>query len=129
MREDPSTPQSPAVLPGQVWVIEHDSDAALSSVNRDALTSANVVLYDRALAPLLAEILPLGGYAEPLSFTGATCARRALDLAAQGWSVVQLVTANSGQPARCHAVAPLRTVPTVARSGLASAFTANGLAG
>ena len=56
MREDPSTRQSPAVLPGQVWVIEHDSDAALSSVDRDALTSANVVLYDRALAPLLAII-------------------------------------------------------------------------
>ena len=129
MHGDPSTRQSPAVLPGQVWLIEHDPHAALSAPDRDALTSADVVLYDRALAPLVAELLPLGGYAEPLPFMGATPTRRSLDLAAQGWSVVQLVTASSGRCARLHAVESPAAGAATASSADAHAFTANGLAG
>src|SRR5262249_25793941 len=104
MREEPSGRRSPILLPGQIWLIEHDPDGALPAPDRDALTSADVVMYDRGLAPLVAELLPLGGYAEPLSFMGATPTRRSLDLAAQGWSVVQLVTASFGRCARLHAV-------------------------
>jgi len=129
MHGDPSTRQSPAVLPGQVWLIEHDPHAALSAPDRDALTSADVVLYDRALAPLVAELLPLGAYAEPLSFTGATLTRRAADLAAQGWGVVQLVTASSGRRACLHAVESCTTGAARVSSAYAHAFTANGLAG
>ena len=115
--------------PGQVCVIEHDPDGALSAPERDALTSADVVLYDRVLAPLVAELLPLGGYAEPLSFTGTTLTGRAADLAAQGWSVVQLVSASSGRRARLHAVESPRTGAAAASSAPSYAFTANGLAG
>ena len=39
----------------------------LAPLDRDAVASANVMLYDRALGVLVAEILPLGTYAEPLS--------------------------------------------------------------
>ena len=129
MREDPSRRRLPAVLPGQICLIEHDADATLPAPDRDAVTSADVVLYDRAFTPLVAELLPLGGYAEPLPFTGVMLTRRALDLAAQGWSVVQLIPASSGRRARLHAVEAPLTGAAEARSVSAYAFTANGLAG
>jgi hypothetical protein len=104
-----------AVEPGQIWLIEQVAGAAICPFDRDALTSANVVVYDRALASLVARTLPLGGYAEPLSHDvraeGSAVSRRALDFAAAGWSVAQLVEARPG----CHerlrgAVAALRPV-------------------
>lgn len=129
MRDDRATPPSLNVLPGQVWLIEHDPDSALPALDRDALAQANVVLYDRALAPLVAEMLPLGSYAEPLPFGDATPSPRALDLAAEGWSVVQLVAARASRRAHLHSVPP-RIAGAAARSHVrADAFTANGLAG
>lgn len=87
----------PGIEPGQIWLIEHDPGGALCALDRDALTSANVVIYDRALAPLVAELLPIHSYAEPLAQEHhADCgiSRRALGFAATGWSVVQLVSAR-----------------------------------
>src|SRR5260370_29551085 len=113
MHEDQHSNGVGAVEPGQIWVIEQISDAAICPLDRDALTSANVVVYDRALAPLVAQILPLGGYAEPLSrdarTAGSAISPRALEFAADGWSVVQLVEAHAGGRKRLQAaVAALR---------------------
>ena len=65
-----SARQPQTVEPGQIWLVEQDPAWPLSAVDRDALTSANVMIYDRALAPLVAQVLPIGGYAEPLPATG-----------------------------------------------------------
>src|SRR6267378_806939 len=70
MREDRPLPLT-SVDPGQIWLIEHDPSAALAALDRAVLTRANVVLYDRALAALVAQALPIGAYAEPLPATSA----------------------------------------------------------
>src|SRR5260370_4468703 len=94
---DQESPPLPTLRPSQLWVIEQAQATALSELDRDALTSANVVIYDRALASMVADVLPLGGYAEPLSFScqaaGRALSPRALQSAAEGWSVLQLVEA------------------------------------
>ena len=56
-----------------------------------ALTTANLVIYDRPLAKTLATILPLGGYAEPAASIDQSQDRpleRCLSFAQDGWSVV-----------------------------------------
>ena len=88
-----------APRPGQIWLIEHDPGSPLCEVDRDALTQANVVIYDRALDALVSHILPPGAYAEAAPAgreTGPALTARAIDLAAEGWSVVQLVEARPG---------------------------------
>src|SRR3989440_6651422 len=110
MRENRPSPHLPSVDPGQIWLIEHDSATALGALDRAVLTHANVVLYDRALAPLVAQVLPIGAYAEPLSAAtvaaGPAVTPRALDFAAEGWSVVQLVAAGPVWRARVAALPP-----------------------
>ena len=90
MRENRPLPLT-SVDPGQIWLIEHDPSAALAALDRAVLTRANVVLYDRALASLVAQVLPIGAYAEPLSAptmaAGPAITPRAFDFAAEGWSV------------------------------------------
>src|SRR5262245_1427281 len=66
MRDYRSTGQPSTVHPGQIWLIEQDPARPLSLADRDALRNANVVIYDRALEPLVAQVLPIGRYAEPL---------------------------------------------------------------
>jgi hypothetical protein len=114
MRDGPSVPQTsvpqlPNIRPGQIWVIEHDPGAPLCRLDSAAIGQANVVLYDRALAPLIAQVLPVGAYAEPLSgmapAAGPAIVPRALDFASEGWSVVQLVSATPAWRARL-AMAP-----------------------
>ena len=114
MRDSPSVPQTPVpqlanILPGQIWVIEHDPAEPLCRLDSAAIGQANVVLYDRALAPLIAQVLQVGAYAEPLSgmapAAGPAIVPRALDFASEGWSVVQLVSATPAWRARL-AIAP-----------------------
>ena len=103
----------PTIGPGQIWVIEQASPAALTALHRDALDRANVVLYDRALAPLVARVLPIGTYAEPLpadetagdGAANSAISPRALQFAADGWSVVQLVPAHGDWRRRLRGVA------------------------
>src|SRR6266850_7268984 len=70
-RRKPITTESsllPSLKPGQLWVVEHSStDLHPSPLGRRAITAANVVIYDRALYPIVAAHLTLGGYAEPAS--------------------------------------------------------------
>jgi siroheme synthase len=104
MRDDRQPSLGPAIGPGQIWLIEQPSGSVLLPLDRSALTSADVVVYDRALAPLVARFLPIGTYAEPLSLeaqaAGSTISPRALQFAAEGWSVVQLVAARPGRRER-----------------------------
>jgi hypothetical protein len=103
MRDNQYSGARTTVKPGQIWLIEHASARALFPTDRDALTSADVVIYDRALAPVIASVLPLGGYAEPMQLqapAGPTVSARALGFAVDGWSVAQLVEPHADRRTR-----------------------------
>jgi hypothetical protein len=135
----------PTVRPGEIWLVEQSADADLALLDREAVASANVILYDRALEALVAEILPLGTYAEPLPAGGESArpalSPRALRFAEDGWRIVQIVEAQSGwseqvQRAAANLGTPRRSGDTLIFGPLAArdpapgqAFTANGLAG
>jgi siroheme synthase len=131
---------------GSIWRIEQPVAGWPSRAAVEAITNADVVLYDRALAPLVTALLPAGAYAEALSAVAGTAASlasmRALKLASEGWCVVQLVQPKESPRLRdgetsevverqdTHAP-PSRIVgsPAGHASPAASVFTANGLAG
>jgi hypothetical protein len=106
MREIERSGDWTKIRPGQAWLIEQHASEGLSTLDRGALAGADVVLYDRALAPLIAAaVLRVGGYAEPLAAdaeegeeggVGQAISPRALRFAADGWSVVQLVQPQCG---------------------------------
>src|SRR3954466_84800 len=109
MSENWQSSGTQTVRPGEIWVIEQSPETGLAPLDRDALNAANVVLYDRALAPLVAEILPLGTYAEPLSpmlqSAESVISPRAQRFAQDGWSVVQIIATQSGWSERaCDSV-------------------------
>jgi hypothetical protein len=87
--------EGPDLQPGQIWLIEQPTAGSLSTRNIGALAGADVVLYDRRLASIIADLLPSGSYAEPLPAgveeDAPAISARALKLACEGWSVVQLV--------------------------------------
>jgi hypothetical protein len=59
-----------------------------------ALGNANVVIYDRALAPTVARFLPLGGYAEPVTASNGQSgagSERCVRFVRDGWSVARLL--------------------------------------
>jgi hypothetical protein len=89
-----------AVRPGEIWLVEQAADGDLTPLDRDAVASANVILYDRALEVLIAAALPLGTYAEPLpndaQASGSAISPRALRFAAEGWRVMQIVETRPG---------------------------------
>jgi hypothetical protein len=127
----------PAIEPGQIWLVECDP-VSLSAFHAGLLRHANVVLYERALGAALAEALPIGLYAEPLSATatvGPAITPRARHFAADGWSVVQLVKRRDGrerlpQFAAEHLNRPAGGASPGPRSPApGQIFTANGLAG
>jgi sulfate/thiosulfate transport system ATP-binding protein len=60
----------PAIGPGECWFLMLPAKAELVALERHALTTANVIVYDRALAKVATAILPLGGYAEPAAGDG-----------------------------------------------------------
>lgn len=85
-----------AIGPGRICVFECPA-VALPPFHAAAIGRADAVLYEAALAPLMSRNLPIGIYAEQLPPTdGASPAvsARAVRLAADGWSVVQLVEAR-----------------------------------
>jgi hypothetical protein len=110
MRDYRSLGQLPTVDPGQIWLVEYDPAWPLSAIDHDALATANVVIYDRALGPLVAQVLPIGGYAEPLAAAGHAAgpalSPRALALAGEGWSVAQLVEASPSRRLRMRILPP-----------------------
>jgi hypothetical protein len=88
-------PAVPGIRPGELWLVEHSStDPQLSRLGHHAITSANVVIYDRTLHPIVAENLSRGGYAEPASWPVEAIDRtfdRCIQFARDGWSVVWFV--------------------------------------
>jgi hypothetical protein len=97
----------PAHLPdlagGQFWLIEISPTNELSTLHRKIVTESNVIIYDRSLEAIVAEALPLGGYAEPDS--SAQAAQRCVRFVRDGWSVVRLVdrqTPAAGGPRICR---------------------------
>jgi hypothetical protein len=88
-------PALPILRPGQLWYVELPSaEPTLAPLEHLALTTANVVVYDRALAPTVARFLPIGGYAEPAAPSdGASDAslERCLRFTRDGWSVARLI--------------------------------------
>ena len=95
MRDNGRSEESGSLEPGQIWLIETPVTNGLSALDRGVLCRADVVLYDCALAPLIADVLRTGSYAEPLPAEveeGAPAiSARALKLAFDGWRVVQVV--------------------------------------
>ena len=100
MREDRRTEDRPQIRPGQIWVLGPTAATSVFARGGSALAGPDVVLYDRALAPLVPRLLPPGGYSEPIAADvdagDPVIAPRALKLAADGWSVVQLITRCRG---------------------------------
>ena len=91
------------VQPGEYWLIEQPLGKGLSSLDRGALSSADIVIYDRPLAALVAQVLPIGRYAEPLFDNGEpqpAVSPRALRFATEGWRVAQLIEARRGDNQR-----------------------------
>jgi hypothetical protein len=94
---------------GRICLIEEPEAGPFSDRAGAVLADADAVLYERALEPLIAQLLPAGGYAELLP-AGAEeeALGRALKLAADGWRVVQLVRPGHGWRRRvCIAAAGL----------------------
>jgi hypothetical protein len=97
-------PALPGIRPGQLWVVEHSStDPHLPPLGHHAIISANVVIYDRELDPIVAANLPCGGYAEPASWPNEAIDRtvdRCIQFCRDGWSVVWLVDRGTLQDGR-----------------------------
>jgi hypothetical protein len=98
-------PKFPAIAPGQLWLIEALADGAHSASARHAIDGANVVIYDRALAETLSEVLPIGSYAEAaVDGAGGVTAARCVRFAGDGWSVARLLPAQVSQRERAGRV-------------------------
>jgi hypothetical protein len=68
--------------------------ARIGALEYRALSSANVVIYDRTLALSVARFLPLGGYAEPVASGDGQLragSERCLRFVRDGWSVARLL--------------------------------------
>lgn len=85
----------PLVRPGQLWLVELPATAPeVAPLEHRALSNANVVIYDRALAPTVARFLPLGGYAEPVASSDGQSgagSERCVRFVRDGWSVARLL--------------------------------------
>jgi hypothetical protein len=99
----PILPTRPAVAPGQLWLVELAPQQVLPLPARQALDGVNVVIYDRGLTAVVAEELPLGGYAEPASGSEAAAAR-SVRFANDGWSVARLLSAGFSSRERTRRV-------------------------
>jgi hypothetical protein len=104
MRDNQYSGARTTVKPGQVWLIEHVSARALFAFDLAVLTGADVVIYDRALAPVVRSVLPPGAYAEPMPLDAPpqslAVSTRALGFAVDGWSVAQLVETHADRRSR-----------------------------
>jgi hypothetical protein len=87
-------PKLPTVQPGQLWYVELPStELVFSPLEYQALTTANVVIYDRHLATTVARLMPIGGYAEPATprSDASDGFDRCIRFVRDGWSVARLV--------------------------------------
>ena len=117
----------PRVRPGELWYVQFLSrQPRLSPLEYSALTTANAVIYDRALAPIVANWLPIGGYAE-LGAPRDRAAERCLRFTSDGWSVARLVDLQSDWVDDLrHLSARLLRVPASAASSVSVIVNAGG---
>ena len=94
----------PTVSAGQVWLVELPIEGAPFAPACHVLDSANVVIYDRALADIIADALPLHGYAEPAATRNEAAAARCVHFARDGWSVARLLPTRLPQRERTRRV-------------------------
>jgi len=96
----------PEIGPGQLWLIELAvENSAPPKLAHHALASANVVIYDRVLAAMVAALLPRGGYAEPApEDPQGPGAERCVHFVRDGWSVVRLLRAPATLEMRAERV-------------------------
>jgi hypothetical protein len=92
----PANATAPAAGSGRLYLIERcGGELGLTAAEQEALVGANIIVYERPLAALVAAVLPLGGYAEPAPAAGTApdtpVFERCLKFALDGWSVVQLM--------------------------------------
>ncbi len=94
----------PDIEPGALWLIEVSAEeSAASALLRRVIGRANVVIYDRILADIVAGSLPLGSYAEAAASSDDAAdpaAGRAAGFARDGWAVARLVPARPTQRER-----------------------------
>src|SRR5712671_2362404 len=93
-------PKLPTLQAGQLWYVElPTTEFAFSPLEYQALTTANLVIYDRALAMTVARLMPIGGYAEPATPRGDASDGfdRCIRFARDGWSVVRLVRPSTSR--------------------------------
>jgi hypothetical protein len=105
MGEDRQFKSATTVQPGEYWLIEQHAEKGLCSLDRGALSSADIVIYERPLAALVAQVLPIGRYAEQLLPNGEArpaVSPRGLRFAAEGWRVAHLFEARQGANQRLH---------------------------
>jgi hypothetical protein len=109
MRENGRYDHGPDLQPGQIWLIEHPAASGLSMLDQSALARADVVLYARGLASVIADLLPALSYAEPLAAEveedTPAISSRAVKLAYDGWRVVQLIEPSRGWRRRLRGAA------------------------
>ena len=99
-REQPGA-AAPVAGPGRLYLIERcGGELGLTAAEQEALVSANIIVYERSLAHLVAAVLPLGAYAEPApeaeQASDGPVFERCLKFALDGWSVVQLMERRPG---------------------------------
>lgn len=97
----------PIATPGQLWLVEQPAGEAVGAAARRVLDTADVVIYDRALADTVALALPLGTYAEPAPARSGDAAARAVHFARDGWSVARLLPARLAPRERTRRVQDL----------------------
>jgi hypothetical protein len=65
MRDNGRSEDGSNLRAGETWLIEQVAPGSLWAFDRGALNGADVILYDSVLASIIADLLPLGSYAEP----------------------------------------------------------------
>ena len=89
----------PVLRPGQLWLVELPyCEPKLAPLEYRALSTANVVIFDRALTSIVGRNLPLGSYAEPAPWSDGqpdATSERCLRFARDGWSIARLFSPGS----------------------------------
>jgi hypothetical protein len=101
------------IAPGEVWLVEISPEASeLPSFELSPFVSADFVIYDEVLGPLVAAALTVGNYVEP-----AAASSHALDkvnieryrrLAVDGWRIIWLVNGDLAPSSRADRLFRIR---------------------
>ena len=101
------------IAPGEVWLVEISPEASeLPSFELRPFVSADIVIYDEVLGPLVAATLPVGNYAEPAAVSSHALDKvnieRYLRLAVDGWRIIWLVNGDLAASSRADRLFRIR---------------------